>query len=176
MIRVELEDMGEQIEDLLGSFAKLPRHIAKKHMQAAMKRTMKDSIPALKRNTPRAKSYIRIRRDGTAFRIAGGSLRRAVAVKSKYVQKPGHGIVYGVLGYKNVTFNQQGYGESISQSRKAIWLENGTKRGVKPHYMVAMTVGQIGGPSADRLASEMAKALEKAAAEVASGKNKGRAT
>jgi hypothetical protein len=174
MINVGLRDVNEQVLGLMKAFSQLPNHIAKKHLQASMKRAVKDAVPALKKNTPKAKTYIRIRKDGAVFRIAGGSLRKAVTAKSKYVSKAGFGTVYGIVGYSTVTYNQLGYGESVSQSRKAIWLESGTSRGVRPVGMISKTMSEIGPPCATRLADEMAKALEKAAREVASKKNPGR--
>jgi len=69
-------------------------------------------------------------------------------------------FVWGVLGYK-----------AGEQSRKAIWLEYGTSGGVRPVGMLAKTMQQFGPVCASELAAAMSTGLEKAANEIASGKN-----
>jgi hypothetical protein len=191
-----------QIEALMSRYAALPRHIAKKHLQAAMKRTLKEGLPILKAATPVGSSQWSFRRAkkirsaqpgrkgqfmpgsgqyqgsngrgkfaigrAAKAKLAGkvsksGALRRAATTKARFIGRNADGVVYGVLGYK--------YG---SESRKALWLEFGTKRGVRPRRIIDQVMREYGGPSASRLASEMATALEAAARELDSGKNPGR--
>jgi hypothetical protein len=71
--------------------------------------------------------------------------------------------VYGAVGYK------AGF-----ESRKALWLEFGTSRGIEPRKIMDRFRRQYGGPAAAKLAKEMRAALEKAASEMASGKNPAR--
>jgi hypothetical protein len=191
-----------QIEALMSRYASLPKHIAKKHLQAAMKRVLKDGLPILRAATPvgsaewkfsRAKK-IRSSQKGSKgqfmkgsgqyqgtngrgkfavgraakAKLAGkvsksGDLRRAATTKARFIGRNADGVVYGVLGYK--------YG---SESRKALWLEFGTKRGVRPRRIIDQVMREYGGPSANRLAAEMATAFEAAARELNSGKNPGR--
>jgi hypothetical protein len=158
-------NIEQEIETLMGRYAALPKHIAKKHLQAAMKRTLKDGVPVLRSVTPPL-GVRRGRRKKGSFvpqNKSTGDLRRAVTTKSKYIGRNADGVVYGVVGYK-AGFN----------SRKAIWLEYGTRRGIRPQQMIHRFMQQYGGPSLTRLQGEMASALEKAANEVAAGKNPGR--
>jgi hypothetical protein len=160
-----------QIAALIARYAELPRHIAKKHLQAVMKRTMKDGIPVLKSMTPKGSTRntrAGFKRDaGGKFvagsrkkmRVRGGALRRAVTTKAKYIGKNASGIVYGTIGYK------AGF-----ESRKALWLEFGTKN-IKPRQIMEKFRRQYGTPAAGKLAKEMRAALEKAVREMASGKN-----
>jgi hypothetical protein len=157
-------NVEEEIQSLIDRYAALPRHIAKKHLQAAMKRTLKDGIPILRSVTPPL-GVRRGRRKKGAFvpqNKSTGALRRAVTTKSKYIGRNADGVVYGVVGYK------AGY-----ESRKAIWLEYGTRRGIRPQQMIHRFMQQYAGPSLATLKSEMVNALDKAQKEIAGGKNEG---
>jgi hypothetical protein len=157
-------NVEEEIQTLIGRYAALPRHIAKKHLQAAMKRTLKDGIPILRSVTPPL-GVRRGRRRKDAFvpqNKSTGALRRAVTTKSKYIGRNADGVVYGVVGYK------AGY-----ESRKAIWLEYGTRRGIRPQQIIHRFMQQYAGPSLSTLKSEMVNALDKAQKEIAGGKNQG---
>ena len=159
-------NVEEEIQALIDRYASLPRHIAKKHLQAAMKQTVKDGVPILRSVTPPL-GVRRGRRRAGAFvpqNKSTGDLRRSVTTKSKYIGRNADGVVYGVVGYK-AGFN----------SRKAIWLEYGTRRGIRPQQMIHQFMQQYGGPSLTKLKSELLNALDKAAKEVAGGKNPGRA-
>jgi len=90
-----------------------------------------------------------------------GELRRAAVAKAYYKGRNADGFVVGVLGYK--------YGP---QSRKAIYLEFGTKY-VRPRGIVAGVMQAYKGKAATNLSGEMAAALEKASQELAAGKNPG---
>lgn len=175
MISLNWFGMQGDIGALMARFAGLPRHIAKKHLQAAMRRSMKDGVPVLKRLTPKGgtRTVRAALKRGTGGRFVtgsgkksrqrGGALRRSVTTKAKYVGRNADGVVFGVVGYR------AGF-----ESRKAIWLEFGTSRGVKPMKIIDRFRREYGGPAIKTLASEMAKGLEKAAKELASGKNPGR--
>lgn len=172
MISLNWDGMQGEIGALMNRFGELPRHIAKKHLPAAMKRSLKEGIPVLKALTPKGGTRQvknKVTRNaqgrfekgsGKIRKVRGGALRRAVTTKAKYVGRNRDGSVYGVIGYR-----------AGMESRKAIWLEYGTSRGVKPQQIIEQFKRQYGGPAASKLASEMANALEKAAAELASGMN-----
>lgn len=154
-----------QIAALMSRYAELPRHIAKKHLQAAMKRCMKDGVPVLRSITPKGKtrtikSTIRRGEFKNDFKQRGGALRRAATTKAKYIGRNKDGVVYGTIGYK------AGF-----ESRKALWLEFGTSRGIQPRKIMEQFRRQYGGPAAAKLAKEMRSALEASARELASGKN-----
>jgi len=158
MIDIKIDpSINSDISALMARFAELPRHIARKHLQAAMRRAVKDGVPVLRRWTPPTGTRRGRRKAGE--RRSTGDLRRAVTTKAKYIPKGG--VVYGVLGYK--------YGW---ESRKAIWLDRGTKT-IRPRSMIDHTMATYGGPCSRTLAKEMAAALEKAAKELESGKNPG---
>lgn len=174
MISLNWDRVNGEIGDLMKAYGKLPRHIAKKHLQAAMKRSLKEAVPVLKQETPKGGSR-RVtaavsRGAGGRFLPGsgkksikrGGALRRAATVKSKYYGKNADGTVAGTLGYRAGT-----------ESRKAIWLEFGTSRGIEPRKIIDKVMKRVASPVRGKLAREMAAALEKAANEVASGKNKG---
>jgi hypothetical protein len=157
MITLNWEQFDGEIGAMMKRFNELPRYIAKKHLKAAMRRAMRPGVPVLKRHTPVGKSQ----KIGDKTR-RGGDLRRAATTKVAYKGSNRDGYVYGVLGYK--------YG---SESRKAIWLEFGTKNGIQPRQMVGRTMAAWGGPAAEALAKELAAAFEKAVKEVAAGINPG---
>lgn len=167
MISLNWRGVNGQIGDLMARFNELPRHIAKKHCQAAVKRAMKDGVPVLKALTPKGKTQVvksAIVKGALKenFKRRGGALRRSVTTKSKYIGRNKNGFVFGVIGYK------AGY-----ESRKAIWLEFGTSRGIEPRKIIDKFRARYGGPAASRLAAELAAALPKAAAELQAKKNPG---
>lgn len=171
MITLDWFGMNGQIGALMGRFAELPRHIAKKHLKAAMRRAVKEGVPVLKRLTPKGKpknTRAAVKRDavgrfvqgsGKKMRVRGGALRRAVTSKAKYIGRNRDGVVYGVVGYKGG-----------AESRKAIWLEFGTTH-IRARDFMAKFRKAYGGPAGKTLAREMRNALQKAARELASGMN-----
>jgi hypothetical protein len=168
-------DADKHIGALMGRFKALPRHIAKKHLKATMRRAMKPGIPILRRNTPKRKKTLRasaITRDSGGRFTKGsgkvknisGALRKAATVR---VGQTGNSsdygsFVWGVLGYK------AGF-----ESRKAIWLEFGTASGARAFRMMEKTYREMGPVTAATLRKGMAEALEKATAELASKRNPG---
>jgi hypothetical protein len=172
MISLNWDGMQGEIGALMARFNELPRHIAKKHLIAALKRVMKDGVPILKAVTPKGgtrtvRAALKrgaggrfVAGSGKKSRVRGGAMRRAVTAKAKFIGRNRDGVVYGVVGYK-----------AGIESRKAIWLEFGTSRGVKPRNLIDQFRARYGGPAASRLADEMSRALEKAANELASGMN-----
>ncbi len=167
MIVLGWNNVEGQIGALMARFNELPRHIAKKHLTAAMKRAGKAAVPLLKQNTPKGgtrtvKATIVRGELKTNRKRRGGALRRAATFIARYKGRNKDGAVFGILGYK--------FGW---ESRKAIWLEFGTSRGIEPRKMVEKTLAASKGIVGSKLEAEMAAALEKAAAELESGMNPG---
>lgn len=165
MISLNWDGMQGEIGALMARYDELPRHIAKKHLRAVVKRALKPGEPVLKRLTPKGgtrtvKSTIVRGQRKDNFKRRGGALRRSVTAKAKYIGKNNSGVVYGVVGYR------AGF-----ESRKAIWLEFGTSRGIQPKKIIDKFLAEYRGPALQTLAAEMVKGLEKAAAELASGMN-----
>jgi hypothetical protein len=156
-------DANQHIGALMNAYRALPKHIAKKHLKAAMRRVLRPAVPILRKNTPPLGTRRGRRKKGEKPR-SSGALRRAVTVRTGQSGNNGafDSFVFGVLGYK-----------ASFESRKAIWLQFGTAGGVKAYQMVEKTLAEFGPVAASRLAEEMAVGLEKAAAELGSGKNPG---
>lgn len=156
-------DANQHIGALMNAYRALPKHIAKKHLKAAMRRVLRPAVPILRKNTPPTSTRRGRRKKGEKPR-SSGALRRAVTVRTGQSGRNGafDSFVFGVLGYK-----------ASFESRKAIWLQFGTSGGVKPYQMVEKTLAEFGPVAASKLAEEMAVGLEKAAAELGSGKNPG---
>jgi HK97 gp10 family phage protein len=167
MFSMNWEQFEGEVGAMMARFNALPRYIAKKHLVAAVKRAGREGVPILKRNTPvggtrRVKSSIVRGETKQNFQRRGGALRRAATIKAAYKGRNADGFVYGVLGYK--------FG---FESRKAIWLEFGTSRGIQPQRIIEKTMQQWKGPLQATLAKEMALAFEKAVKELESGMNPG---
>lgn len=156
-------DADKHIQALMKSYTALPRHIAKKHLKAAMRRTLKPGVPILRSLTPPIGTRRGRRKKGEKARSTG-ALRKSVTVKAGQTGNNYEfgGFVWGVLGYK-----------FTGQDRKAIWLNYGTNRGGPAFDMIGKAMARLGPISAQTLAKEMAAALEKAAEELAGGKNPG---
>lgn len=152
------DQVSGEIGSLMKRYSALPRHVAKKHLASAMKRALRPGVPALRKATPVGR-VMKANKAGVVKMRRSGELRRAATARSRYIGRNDDGIVVGVLGYK--------YGWD---SRKAIWLEFGTKRVVK-RRIVAGVMQTFRPQAAANLTREMASALEKAAAELAAGKN-----
>ena len=133
-------------------------------MGAAMRRLLKRGIPILRRHTPPVGTRRGRRRAGQKP-PSTGNLRRAVTVRTGQsgTNAGFDSFVWGCLGYK-----------AGPESRKAIWLQYGTRGGIQPVLMIEKTMREFGQVAAADLAREMANALVEAADEVAGGKNPGK--
>ena len=162
MIEVSFKnDPAAECQAMIARFKEFPRHLAKKHMQASMRRAIKDGIPVMRAVTPPI--GVRRGRRKKGEQRSSGALRRSVTTKAKYVSTATHGAVYGVVGYKGGI-----------ESRKAIWLQYGTTRGLASRQMLEKFHTQYDKVSLARLTIELAAGIEKAAAELAAGKNPGK--
>lgn len=163
---------------LIQQFDKLPRHIGKKHLLASMKAAIRASkgIQTLKALTPKAKTRTvrsgikRDERKGTFSKGSqgwekkkGGAMRRAVTVNARYIGRNKDGVAVATLGYK--------YG---TESKKAIFLEYGTKRGIEPRRMVDKAMKMIHGPLLAALGNAMVHALAKASKDLGGPRSKGK--
>ena len=168
MIYMNSDSLNAQLSALVKVFDELPKYTAKKHIGASMKRALKFAVPILKANTPKGGPSVKksattrnskgqfTAGSGAKTKVRGGALRRAAVAKSKYIGTNKAGFTIGTLGYKF------GY-----ESRKAIWQELGTSKGIQPKGFMAKTYDQIKDQIAGRLAKELALALEAAAREKA---------
>lgn len=152
-------DANRHIRKLVAAFKKLPGHIARKHMKAAMGRVLRPAIPLLRANTPPLGVRRGRRKKGEKARSTG-ALRKAVAVRTGHTGRVGafNSFVYAVLGYR-----------ASFESRKAIWLQYGTSGGVRSYDMIGRTMSQFGPVAAGKLAQELKVSLEKAAKDLAPG-------
>lgn len=168
MIFLDTAVMRGDLGAIIARFDKLPKHIAKKHLLASMKKAIKVSngVQVLKSLTPRGKpSYAKAgaKRDDRGRYVAGsgkwrrtnGALRKAVQVRAKYLGTNKAGRAVAALGYK--------YG---TESRKAIWLEFGTRKGIDPRRMAERATKKIAGGVKAQLLQAMLDALEKAPKEL----------
>ena len=158
LVSLNWTGMSGEIGSLMAGFNALPRHVAKKYLGAAMKRALKIGVPVLKRNTPVGK-VLKANKKGVVKLRNSGALRRAATAKSKYVGTNKDGLVVGILGYK--------YGD---QSKKALWLEFGTSRGIKPRRMASRALNECRNDIAAKLCKELAASLEAAATEIRDGR------
>jgi len=162
MISLNFGSLSSQIGALAASYQELPRHIGKKHMMAGMRRAIKaaNGVARLRAATPPIGTRRGRRRKGEK-RISTGALRRSVTTRARWIGNNKTGAAVAGLGYK--------FG---MESRKAIWHEFGTTR-MAARRMMEQTFNEIRGPVASRLVEELRVGLERAAAELASGKNPG---
>jgi hypothetical protein len=177
LIFMDFQRWDADVADLMASYAAMPKHIAKKHLLASMKFAIRSArgIQVLKAMTPKAKTRTvrsgikRDERRGTFSKGSqgwekqkGGALRRAVTVNARYIGRNKDGVAVAVLGYK--------YGKD---SKKAIWLEYGTSRGIEPRRMGEKAMKQIGPAVRSALGKQLAVAIDSANREIAKGKNPG---
>lgn len=160
------------IDAIMGRYSSLPAHIAKKHLKAALGRAVRPHVKTLKAATPKGRrrmvrSAVKRNERGQFLKGSGkkknaaGALRRAATVRTGWKGTNKDGFAFGVLGYK--------YG---SESRKAIWLEFGTPN-VKPRMIVKRVYDGVKNVVMKTLKRELVLAFEKAAKELASGRNPG---
>ncbi len=150
MIQIGMNDVNRQIGDLVKNFAGLAPRIAKKHLKAAVGRSVRPYVGDLRKVTPPVGTRRGRRKKGEKPRTTG-NLRRAVTVRTKTKND----VAFGVLGYRGGP-----------ESRKAIWLEFGTGRGIAPRGMVKNLMSELTPKVQARLPKELAIALERAAKDL----------
>lgn len=153
MISVNWNQVRGEIGALIKRYDELPRFIAKKHLKAALGRTLRPGVPKLRALTPPINTR-RGRRKKGEKRASTGALRRSIKVVTKYKGRNRDGFAYGVIGYKGG-----------DQSLKALLLERGTKYITPRRFMERFYASYK--PEADRrLVDEMRKALDAAVREL----------
>ncbi len=152
-------EANDHIRGLMAKYRELPRHLAKRHLGASMRRVMKPGIPILRSFTPPLGTRRGRRKKGEKARSTG-DLRRSVTTKAGQTGRNGDfdSFAWAVLGYR-----------FSGQDRKAIWLQYGTSRGVPAFDMIGKAMAQFGPVAAEQLAHEMAEGLERAARDLAPG-------
>ena len=162
MISMDWNKLDKEIGSLAGRFRDLPAHLGKKHMLASMRRAVVASkgVQRLRANTPPIGTRRGRRKKGEKARSTG-ELRRSVTTKAKWIGRNRDGVAVAGLGYK---YNRE--------NRNAIWQEFGTTR-MRGLAMMQRTFESIRGIVAARLADELRVGLERAATELAAGKNPG---
>lgn len=155
MISVNWDAVQGEIGALTKRYAELPRWIAKKHLKAAIGRTLRPGVPKLRALTPPLNTR-RGRRKKGEKPVSTNKLRRAVKVKTAYKGRNKDGFAYGVIGYR-----------AGDESLKALRLEFGTKY-IRPREFMRRFHESYKPIAQGRLAFEMRQALEKAAKELAS--------
>lgn len=153
MISVNWNQVQGEIGALVRRYSELPRFLAKKHLRAAIGRTLRPGVPRLRKLTP-PEGTRRGRRKKGEKALSTGALRRAVAVKTKWIGKNKDGKAYGVIGYRG--------GE---QSLKALRLEFGTKH-ITPRQFMQRFYDEYRPVAQGRLAEELRKALDAAVREL----------
>lgn len=161
MISLSVGRMPDEIAELIGRFQALPSYMAKKHIVAALRAGVRDSggTKVLRQLTPPVNTRRGRRRKGE--KRSTGALRKAVMVKAKWIGTYQTGAAVAGLGYR--------YGV---ESQKAIWHEFGTSR-MAARKMMERAYQTIREPVARKLSGNLAVALERAATELASGRNPG---
>ncbi|MCE3000558.1 MAG: hypothetical protein LW892_12080 [Betaproteobacteria bacterium] len=73
-------DADKHIGALMRAYRELPRHIARKHLGASMRRVLRPAVPILRRNTPPTGVRRGRRKKGEKARSTG-ALRRAATIR-----------------------------------------------------------------------------------------------
>lgn len=176
ILSVNMTYVNSSFADIAARYKALPRHVAYKHMAAAMKRAVRKAqgVQVLKQvcrerlnlkgtvvtKDPPKRDKAGQFKKGWNRRRRGGDFLKAIAVtssKPKGGKNPRPLVVK--VGWK--------YGE---QSKKALWLEFGTKH-VEPRRMAEETFNRIRGTAMANMRSELLAALEKAARDLGQAKD-----
>lgn len=130
------EKSNRDIDDLIRAYAKLPGSVARKHLKAAIRRSIKPFVPALKAATPRG---------------ATGNLRRSVTTVVKFGKKVSRGpneafrgTAFGIVGFsrKGKKKNQKGdHSVLVEQGTKPRRRKSGASTGkMPPKHMLRDTL------------------------------------
>jgi HK97 gp10 family phage protein len=161
MINVNFGALLGEFRALESRFRELPDNINKKHLLAAMRKSIRDAKgpQLLRKNTPPVNT--RRGRKAAGQKRSSGLLRKSVMVKAKWIGRNRDGAAFAGLGYK--------YGR---ESLKAIYHEFGTTH-MAARKMMERTYNEIRSQVSAKLSSNLAASLDKAVREAASKKNPG---
>lgn len=153
MISVNWDAVQGEIGALVKRYDELPRWIAKKHLKAAIGRTLRPGVPKLRALTPPVNTRRGRRKKGEKA-LSTNRLRKAVKVITRYKGRNKDGYAYGVIGYR-----------AGEESLKALWLEFGTKY-IQPRKFMQDFHESYKTTAQGRLVFEMRKALDAATKEL----------
>jgi len=154
---------NRDLDDLIRAYAKLPGSLARKHLKAAIRRSIKPFVPALKAATPRG---------------ATGNLRRSVTTVVKFGTKVSRGsgeafrgTAIGIVGYsrKGAKKNQKGdHSVLVEQGSKPRRRKLGGSTGtMPPKHMLRDTLAAKKSGILSNMEIEMGVSLERATQEAA---------
>lgn len=153
-------EMEKETKHLIDAYRKLPPYIAKKHLRASMRRSIKPFVPALKAATPKR----------------SGNLRRSVKAMAKFYKRAEHGSVAGVVGFSRgskTVRNMGNHSAIVNDGTELRRKASGASTGRMPaRRMLQQTLASHGKAILANVVSELAVGLERAAKELAA-KNKG---
>lgn len=153
---------NRDLDDLIRAYAKLPGSIARKHLKAAIRRSIKPFVPALKSATPRST----------------GNLRRSVTTVVKFGTKVSRGsgeafrgTAIGIVGYsrKGKKKNQKGdHSVLVEAGTKPRRRKRGGSTGtMPPKHMLRDTLAAKKSGILANMEIEMGVSLERATQEAA---------
>ena len=153
---------NRDLDDLIRAYAKLPGSLARKHLKAAIRRSIKPFVPALKAATPRAT----------------GNLRRSVTTVVKFGTKVTRGSMesfrgtaIGVVGFsrKGKKKNQKGdHSVLVESGTKPRRRKSGASTGKSPpRHMLRDTLAAKRSGILSNMEIEMGVSLERATQEAA---------
>ena len=153
---------NRDLDDLIRAYAKLPGSLARKHLKAAIRRSIKPFVPALKAATPRVT----------------GNLRRSVTTVVKFGTKVSRGsgeafrgTAIGIVGFsrKGKKKNQKGdHSVLVESGTKPRRRKSGASTGkAPPRHMLRDTLAAKRSGILSNLEIEMGVSLERATRELA---------
>ena len=153
---------NRDLDDLIRAYAKLPGSLARKHLKAAIRRSIKPFVPALKAATPRAT----------------GNLRRSVTTVVKFGTKVSRGsgeafrgTAIGIVGFsrKGKKKNQKGdHSVLVESGTKPRRRKSGGSTGQSPpRHMLRDTLASKRSGILSNMEIEMGVSLERATQEAA---------
>lgn len=164
MITVEINEaeMQREVVDLIKRFRKLPPEIAKKRMRSAVRKATRPFESALRSRTP----------------YHTGNMMRSLNSKVKVYDHANSGAVVAITGFargslkkKRGMFVVSGSGahaKFVERGTKFRRRKNGASCGQMPaQHITRKTLDANRGPILSAMRSELAAALEKAAADLA---------
>jgi hypothetical protein len=157
------EKSNRDIDDLIRAYAKLPGSVARKHLKASIRRSIKPFVPALKAATPRG---------------ATGNLRRSVITVVKFGTKVSRGsgeafrgTAMGIVGFsrKGKKKNQKGdHSVLVEAGSKPRRRKRGGSTGtMPPKHMLRDTLAAKKSGILSNMEIEMGVSLERATQEAA---------
>jgi len=149
------------IETMIANYGRLPGAIARRHLKAAVRRSIKPMQSPLKAATPRGKTG-NLRRSVTTVVRFGSKVTRGPTESFK-------GTAIGIVGFsrRGKKKNQKGdHSVLVEQGSKHRRRKNGGSTGkMPPRHMLRQTLASQKSSVLSRLESEMAVSLDRAVDE-----------